>query len=321
MLRNNAMDSNGCNFGVYGDLPSHFLNDVDASNTVDGKPVYYWINRQDMEIPSDCGCLALVNCTHITAKNLKITNNLEGILLVSTTNSTISGNNITANDVHGVCLLNSSNNTMSGNNITANRIDGIDLGDSSDNTMSENNITNSDFCGIQLGHSSNNTITGNNITNNDSGIELGSSSNNTITGNNITTNWLGIKLGDSSNNTLTKNKMANNQIGIEFMNSSNNIIYSNNFVDNTARQAYIYSYVSNNVWDNGYPSGGNYWSDYNGVDTNHDGLGDTQYIIDANNTDHYPLMNIIPEFPSLLILPLFFIATLLAVIIYKREKV
>jgi hypothetical protein len=55
-----------------------------------------------------------------------------------------------------------------------------------------------------------------------------------------------------------------------------------------------------NVWDDGYPSGGNYWSDYTGADVKSgpnqdlpgsDGIGDTPYIIDANNTDRYPLMN------------------------------
>jgi len=46
-----------------------------------------------------------------------------------------------------------------------------------------------------------------------------------------------------------------------------------------------------NIWDDGYPSGGNYWSDYAGVDADGDGIGDTPYIIDDNNIDHYPLMD------------------------------
>ena len=54
-----------------------------------------------------------------------------------------------------------------------------------------------------------------------------------------------------------------------------------------------------NFWDDGYPSGGNYWSDYTGVDlfsgsyqneTGSDGIGDAPYIIDENNVDRYPLM-------------------------------
>jgi len=57
---------------------------------------------------------------------------------------------------------------------------------------------------------------------------------------------------------------------------------------------------SGNVWDDGYPSGGNYWSDYNGTDmlsgpyqneSGSDGIGDAAYAIDTNNIDRYPLMN------------------------------
>ena len=52
---------------------------------------------------------------------------------------------------------------------------------------------------------------------------------------------------------------------------------------------------SANVWDDGYPSGGNYWSSYNGTDvlrgtyqneTGSDGIGDMPY-----GQDRYPLMN------------------------------
>jgi len=47
-------------------------------------------------------------------------------------------------------------------------------------------------------------------------------------------------------------------------------------------------------WDDGYPSGGNYWSDYAGVDADGDGIGDTPYVIDENNTDRYPLISLWP---------------------------
>jgi GH25 family lysozyme M1 (1,4-beta-N-acetylmuramidase) len=55
-----------------------------------------------------------------------------------------------------------------------------------------------------------------------------------------------------------------------------------------------------NVWDDGYPSGGNYWSDYTDVDlyygpyqnqTGSDDIWDHPFIIDENNTDRYPLIN------------------------------
>jgi hypothetical protein len=53
----------------------------------------------------------------------------------------------------------------------------------------------------------------------------------------------------------------------------------------------ITAYSVNNTFDAGYPSGGNYWSDYNGSDADHDGIGDTQHMVFENVVDHYPLMN------------------------------
>ena len=171
---------------------------------------------------------------------------------------------------------------------------------------------------IWLDSSSNSTISGNNITNNGGGIRLGNSAGSTVSGNNITNNVRGITLDTCSNNSITENIIADNNYGIGLGFSSSNTVYLNNFINNTVQvKDDTLGYA--NFWDNG--SEGNYWSDYNGTDANHDGIGDTAYIIDANNTDRYPLMAqyAIPEFPAFLFLPLFMIATLLAIVIYKRR--
>jgi parallel beta-helix repeat protein len=182
--------------------------------------------------------------------------------------------------------------------------------------------------GIQLASSSNNTLSGNNVANNEFGIYLDSSSdNNTISNNNITANsQSGIVLDTSSNyNTLSGNNItANIGAGIWLYSSSKNTIYHNNFNNNTNQ---VYSYDSTNVWDNG--SVGNYWSDYltrypNAAQVDSSGVWNAPYVIDANNTDYYPLVGpigVIPEFQSFLILPLMMMATLLAVIIYKKKGV
>jgi parallel beta-helix repeat protein len=250
-----------------------YQNSVE-NNTVNGRPLVYLEGVSNHTV-DDAGQVILVRCENIRVEGLNLSRTSVGVELWETSNSTISGNNIT-NSVSGIHLYYSSNyNSISGNNITNNRN------------------------GIQLDSSSNCSISGNNITNSGSGIYLGSSSNyNSISGNNITANnWHGIYLGSSSNyNSISGNNIANNWHGIRLYSSSGNKIYHNNFANNTQQ---VYSYDSINVWDNGYPSGGNYWSNYTGVDlhsgsnqneTGGDSIGDTPHVIDENNTDCYPLM-------------------------------
>jgi parallel beta-helix repeat protein len=92
----------------------------------------------------------------------------------------------------------------------------------------------------------------------------------------------------SNHNNVAGNSIANSKCGICLNQSLNNVIYHNNFINNTI-QANPTSTVAH-IWDDGYPSGGNYWSDYNGTDSDHDGIGDTPYFINAGNQDNYPLM-------------------------------
>ena len=280
-FRSNSMANNKQNFWVWGMNLSDFVNYIDTSNTVEGKPIYYLINKRDIAVPPDAGYVALVNCTRITVKNLSLTHNGQNALLVGTMNSTITKNNITSNYV-GVSFWYSSGNTIFRNNIS----------------------TNSHF-GISLYDSSNNSIFGNNISNNYGGIWLRVSSNyNRICENNVTTNkFHGICITSSSYNSITKNDVTNNRWrGIELEYSSNNIIHHNNFVDNAEQ---VNSDNSANIWDDGYPCGGNYWSDYAGVDlydgphqneTGSDGIGDTPYFIDEDNQDNYPLMGMFYDF-------------------------
>jgi len=268
-LSGNVMGGNRYNFGVASDIFFHtYLQSVDTSNLVDGKPIYYFVNQSNFVVNAaaypEIGYLAFVNCANVTVQGLTLTGNGQGLLLAFTNDSKITGNNL------------------------ANNLDGIFL----------------DYC-------TNNNLSGNNIANNSYGVVLSSSSNNTISGNNIT---------------------ATKTYGIYLYSSFDNSVFHNSFVNNTNLQ--VYAEGSNNTtWDDGYPSGGNYWSDYTGTDlycglhqneTGSDGIGDTPYTSDFPwVNDRYPLMvqYVIPEFPSLLILPIFFIVTLLAVIVCRRKHV
>jgi len=251
VLRDNTIVGSRYNFGIGGYSLSGFVNDVDVSNTVDGKPVYCWVSEHDRRVPLDAGYVALVNCSGITVQNLNLSKNWQGVVLAYTTNSTITQNKM-ANNGDGIDLFSCTSNDISGNNITANSRDGIWLNNSSNNSVSENNMANN-FDGIELDYSSSNTITGNNVT-------------------------------------------ANDGYGIGLFFSPHNKFHHNDIMNNYQ----VFSLDSTSAWDDGYPSGGNYWSDYNGTDlysgshqneTGYDWIGDSPYIIDQNNTDRYPLMH------------------------------
>ncbi|MEM4704001.1 MAG: NosD domain-containing protein [Candidatus Bathyarchaeia archaeon] len=106
----------------------------------------------------------------------------------------------------------------------------------------------------------------------------------------------GVDLTNRRNVTVKNLEIREFSYGIYLENATNNYIYHNSFVNN-ANAAHVNGLA--NSWDNGYPSGGNYWSDYSGADlyrgslqneVNSDGIGDTPKALDENNTDRYPLM-------------------------------
>jgi len=261
-LSENMMNDNKFSFGVYGwgGDPNYYIHSIDVSNLVNGKPVYYLKSQKDLVInPTtypQVGYLALIDSTNITVEGITLTNNSQGLLLAQTSNSTIMDNNIKSND-NGIRLDQSFNNTLFRNNITNNNY-GI-IGEYTNNTISQNKIADNSRIGIWGGVS--NIFSENDIANN---------------------GWVTGMMGDWA--------------GVVFYWSSGNTFCHNNFINNRIQ---VISEGSANVWDDGYPSGGNYWSDYNGIDlyggsyqneTGSDGIGDTGYVIDGNNADHYPLM-------------------------------
>lgn len=159
------------------------------------------------------------------------------------------------------------------------------------------------------------------------GIHLVGANNNTIFGNLIANNHHGIGFyGESNYNKIIGNTLMDNERGIYFSQSYNNSIYDNSFINNTRQvydsvweQPWYPQLLSVNFWDNG--TTGNYWSNYNGTDTNGDGIGNTPYVIDQNNQDNYPLMEgfIIPEFPSWMPLLIMLVTLTAIAVIYKHR--
>ena len=190
--------------------------------------------------------------------------------------------------------------TIAHNNITGVLKDGIRFCGGSLNTFSENNIVGSASSGIALdGYSD--AVLRNNLMDNGRGIGLGASYS-VVFGNSITGNLESGLYYGASHCIISANQIADNKWGVFFTsffaNPNNDKFYHNNFVGNS-HDVYIGSPYIVESWDNGYPSGGNYWSSYTGTDAKtgseqnapgSDGISDSPFTVSANNTDEYPLM-------------------------------
>jgi parallel beta-helix repeat protein len=196
------------------------------------------------------------------------------------------------------------NSTITGVTIQNTRMGYYDSGiyvyNYSGNNIFEGNKILNCYQGIFLWKSSgNNIIKGNIIANNGFGIVTYETDSDVIIRNNVTSNGEGIWINEGTNISIIQNNIVYNHLHGIRIDTNNNIIYHNDIIDNEIQVGVSTLPAVSNVWDDGYPSGGNYWSDYVGVDVKNgpnqdllgsDGIGDTPYTIDENNQDRYPLM-------------------------------
>ncbi len=275
-LRNNTFTNNRQNFNIEGLKISHFYQDIDKSNSVDTKPIFYWTNEKNA--PNSCknteinelnnsGFVALISCDNITVKNLNLHNNSHGILLINTTNSKIINNTANLNGF-GVVLVSSNNNIIGNNTVNLNMREGISLREgiglflSSNNNILINNTANSNkVTGIHLGYSSDNILINNTANYNDwNGIYLNYSSNNNVTNNTVNSNTNdGISLYLSSNNTLRNNNINENNKGI-YSENSNSTLFENKVCDNIQSDFYSSDWSESNG-NNNTCSNSNGWND------------------------------------------------------------
>ena len=164
-LTGNTMAGNTYNFDVSGNALAHYVQTIDTTNTVDGKPIYYLVgvSNQVIDASTNAGYVGVVNCLNIKVKDLTLTKNSHGVLFAYTSNSSVENVNVSGN-YYGIYLVSSSYNSFTGNTAS------------------------NDKYGLYILRSSNNNFTSNTISNNTYGAYLLSANNNDLSGNTISGN-------------------------------------------------------------------------------------------------------------------------------------
>ena len=233
-FHNNTMANNTYNLEIFGgtDFMSH-NHTITSDNTVDGKPVYYWIHEYNKKVPADAGFVVLIECDNITAKGLTIERGSPGILVFSSGNITVEDNVL---DYAGVSMESSHHIVVSNNSIT--NATGILLSDSDNNTLVKNVISNNGVVGIRIISDSDWNLVANNVVSvfTSTGIEVYTNSdNNTIENNTVSAAFnLGIFIfyGSHSNH-IINNTVRNTANGIYVQQSHFSDIRFNDLLNNT----------------------------------------------------------------------------------------
>jgi len=274
------------------------------------------------------------NITTISETGTKI------VVNVTASNVSISGFTINNSGMNAPCIYTESQNLTVENCRIINRYIGIYVCESVGLNVTNSMIVGGSYTSIAAQRSSRISITYNELTNvsKGHGIDLNGSNTVTVAYNDITHNLNGVFLCNEeadyfditiSNNyianniegagikirtgdyraypaTIMGNTITNNKYAIHHTRYSENSpwyphnFYYNNFIDNHNNNITFDQMTAANNWNDSYPSGGNYWSNYNGTDTHSgpnqtepgwDGIGDTAYLMDENNVDRYPVMN------------------------------
>jgi len=263
-----------------------------------------------------------------TISNCDLTS-YDGIIMLGSYNlifnntMSVVGNGIMVSKLGYGVLFNSYGNIFSNNKITRSRIEmgliglflngdcstvinntlaycsvGIKLNGGS-NLIINNNVSHAESCGIQI--CSTNVVSGNLVTDSHIGVGIYYGVGNIIKENILTNNTFSFVLSYCNSNTIYHNYITDNECGfsVSLEKGDKNFIYQNNIINNKKICDIVGVSRGSNKWDDGYPHGGNYWSNYNGTDlhsgryqneTGSDYIGDTHYRVTDTEVDMYPLM-------------------------------
>lgn len=261
----NRLDGMGLEFDFF-TLPDNDSSGltITESNTVSGKPVRFFENRDDVTLSgSHAGQVILFKCKDSVISQQEIIDVGTAILLYKVENCVISD-----------CVL--ENATWMGS---------VWVRDSKNVTIQSNSI----FDGlVRLSGSSSVVVEDNDLSLSIRGLDVNHCDNVTIYGNLIHECIVGMQLG-GENITVYGNILLSNRLGIMSDNIYNLKVFCNDFIDNN-QSVMVNTGLKPMLFYDETSHMGNFWSDYDGSDEDEDGIGDTPYVIAWHMQDDYPLM-------------------------------
>jgi parallel beta-helix repeat protein len=310
IIGGNTLTDNDCGIYVFTPMSERYNNSIDTSNTVNGKPVYYFYDVHDLVISGvDITHLTIASSTNVTVADSSISGG-DGVHLGFVSDSTIIGNTVSDNYrglfVGGYSQVgpSSEDNIITGNTFSNSIEEGIRIDTAGDGIFLDNTISGNSKDGIYLTNHRSNVFNNNTISDNSgNGVYLNLADDSVLTNNTISGNGDGIYMRGSTNNTFTSNTISNNGAGLVMAGWSGILTEDNRFYNN-----YLANTVNAcddgtgaNAWNTtnttevnivGGPFvGGNYWSDYAGTDANGDGFGEAAHNIAGSlNQDYLPLV-------------------------------
>ncbi|MGA1867729.1 MAG: right-handed parallel beta-helix repeat-containing protein [bacterium] len=276
--------------------------DIDTSNMVDGKPIYYLVDKSDLTIDGatvNIGYLALISCTRITIKNLNISNNnYQGILLAYTADCLIEDSDILNNE-DGIYLTESSHITIKRCEVSAN-VCGIHLCGGVSSSIIDSNIRNNTNQGIFFEYSRDVEVINCNISYNEQGLRIDSWETNIIKNSNISNNKTGISAGNSFDQEIVNCIISNNDEDGVYLEATQNYSLVNNTIIGNGNRGIFCAWSPNTItnsilWGNGDDLNGEgaiaTYSDIEDGDSGEGNISIDPIFVDPENNDYHLLPN------------------------------
>jgi len=126
MLKGNRLIGNGLNIlstALDGSSTSDWsIQTIDTTNTIDGKPIYYYKNSTGIEIPSNASQVIVINCTGVRIESRNLSHVSVGIIIGFSSNITISNTTCNFNLNEGIRIIDSNVTTFYNNSISGNEV-------------------------------------------------------------------------------------------------------------------------------------------------------------------------------------------------------